>query len=151
MLTVIPDAPRVHQQGFPSHFSWEFLPAKFFDSPPVPIKASQSVFNLTSNHNNNNVIKPSSSAFEIISRAESNEELAIGTSNDRIIEEESKDVNNNSARSLRSADMNDFYEDNEKDQDTETLVSEQKFIHQQEHQKEMSNEFNDSDNVSNVL
>jgi hypothetical protein len=62
---VIPDAPRVAGQGFPSHFSWNFLPAKFFDAP---LKASQSEFNLSSNENK---LKPSNSAFEILSRSES--------------------------------------------------------------------------------
>lgn len=144
LLTVIPEAARVHQQGFPPHFSWDFLPAKFFESPTVPIKASQSVFNLSTN--NENKMKPSNSAFEILSRTESHEDLTV---NEPIKEEQisqnvldtAKDLNNNSARSLRSPELNEYL-DNERDQDTETLVSEQKFNGQQHH------EFTDTDNVS---
>lgn len=134
----------MHEQGFPSHFSWNFLPTKFYANS-VPIKASQSVFNLSTN--NENSMKTSNSAFEIISRAESNEEMSA--INEPIDEKQTKpmsarknlnklDLNNNSARSTRSSEMNDEYEI-EKELDTETLVSEQKFNGQQHIQAETDN------------
>lgn len=154
LLSIIPEAARVSSQGFPPHFSWDFLPAKFYANS-VPIKASQSVFNLSSN--NENSMKTSNSAFEIISRAESNEELSV--INQPIDEEPMKpisargnhngmDLNNNSANSLRSSDMNDEYEI-EKEPDTETLVSEQKFNGQPHHHNQA--EYNETDNVSNSI
>lgn len=92
-------------------------------------------------------MKTSNSAFEIISRAESNEELSA--INESIDEKQTKpmsarknlnklDLNNNSARSTRSSEMNDEYEI-EKELDTETLVSEQKFNGQQHIQAETDN------------
>jgi hypothetical protein len=62
-LTVIPDAPRVAEQGFPPHFTWDILPAKFYDAP---IRASHSEYNLSSNPSDSKVLKPSASAFDII-------------------------------------------------------------------------------------
>lgn len=67
-LIVVPDAPRISEQGFPPSFDWKFLPAKFSE---VPLRPAQSELNLSSNTNGNGM-KQSSSAFEIISRSNSN-------------------------------------------------------------------------------
>lgn len=135
LLTVMPDAPRVSEQGFPSHFSWDFLPAKFFDVPTI--KASQSHMNLSTHTESH--MKQSNSAFEIISRTQSNEDI---NDNEPIKEKEEsnevdkatimkgKDLNNNSAKSLRSPERyeEDFNLEDDKTNltDTETLLSEQK-------------------------
>lgn len=131
LLTVMPDAPRVAEQGFPPTFSWDSLPAKFFDVPTI--KASQSHMNLSTHTESH--MKQSNSAFEILSRTESNEDL---NDNEPIKEEEdqpqftrTKDLNNNSAKSLRSSDREEdanFAMEEEKNNstDTETLLSEQK-------------------------
>jgi hypothetical protein len=68
-LVVVPDAPRIAEQGFPSSFDWKFLPAKFYADSPM--KPAHSDFNLSSNTNGNGM-KPSNSAFEILSRSNSN-------------------------------------------------------------------------------
>lgn len=67
LLTVIPDAPRVAEQGFPPHFSWDSLPAKFYQPP---LKFSQSEINLSSN--TEGYMKQSNSAFEILSTTDGN-------------------------------------------------------------------------------
>jgi hypothetical protein len=127
----------VSEQGFPPHFSWDFLPAKFFDVPTI--KASQSHMNLSAHTESH--MKQSNSAFEIISRTESTDEL---NDNEPIKEEEfkavnnapimrAKDLNNNSAQLSRSPERydEDFNLETEEDKpnftDTETLLSEQKF------------------------
>lgn len=147
----MPDAPRVSEQGFPPHFSWDFLPAKFFDVPAI--KASQSQMNLSAHTESH--MKQSNSAFEIISRTESNEEV---NDNEPIKEEElkavdkapimrAKDLNNNSAKLPRSPEQydEDFNLEEEKTNltDTETLLSEQKLN---------GNSYNhhDEDDVSNL-
>jgi hypothetical protein len=67
LLTVIPDAPRVAEQGFPPNFTWDILPAKFYEAP---IRVARSELNLSSNHEGS-LLKPSVSSFDIISRSES--------------------------------------------------------------------------------
>ena len=62
LLTVVPEAARIAEQGFPSSFDWNFLPAKF--SNPV-LKSSQSEYALNNNISSN--LKPSNSSFEILS------------------------------------------------------------------------------------
>lgn len=71
MLTVIPEAPRIAEQGFPPNFDWKILPAKFYDSR---MKSTVSEFNLSSNPNENGM-KASSSAFELLSRSNSDSNL----------------------------------------------------------------------------
>ena len=67
LLTFIPDAPRISEQGFPPNFDWKFLPAKFYDSR---MKSTVSEFNLSSV--NENGMKAANSAFELLSRSNSN-------------------------------------------------------------------------------
>lgn len=67
LLTTIPDAPRIAEQGFPPNFDWKFLPAKFYDSR---MKSTVSEFNLSST--NENGLKAAGSAFELLSRSNSN-------------------------------------------------------------------------------
>lgn len=70
LLVVVPDAPRIAEQGFPPGFDWKFLPAKFFNGK---MKPASSEFNLSSNAMvNGNGMKPSVSSFEIVSRSHSN-------------------------------------------------------------------------------
>lgn len=66
LLVVVPDAPRIAEQGFPPSFDWKILPAKFYDT----MKPSYSEKNLSTNANENGM-KSSSSAFEILSRSNS--------------------------------------------------------------------------------
>lgn len=67
---MIPDAPRIAEQGFPSNFSWDILPAKFYEAP---LKVAHSELNLSSNPEPDsdvvvgNGMKSSKSAFEILS------------------------------------------------------------------------------------
>lgn len=68
-LVVVPEAPRIAEQGFPSSFDWKFLPAKFYAESPL--KPAHSDFNLSSNTNGNGM-KASSSAFEILSASSGN-------------------------------------------------------------------------------
>lgn len=68
LLTVIPDAPRIAEQGFPPSFDWKFMPAKFTEAK---MKPSVSEFNLSSNVMENGM-KPSISAMDILSRRNSN-------------------------------------------------------------------------------
>lgn len=70
-MNVIPDAPRVSEQGFPPNFSWEILPAKFHEAQ---IKVSHSELNLSSNNDEEVGMKQSNSAFEILSMNEANTE-----------------------------------------------------------------------------
>jgi hypothetical protein len=108
------------------------------------MKASQSVFNLSTN--NPGHLKVSNSAFEILSRAESNDELSNVREEEEFQKVEnkkishSKDLNNNSAK-LRAQTPEDYEIDKDHVTDTETLVSEQKFNGRHA-------EFNESDNVS---
>lgn len=67
-LSVIPEAPRIAEQGFPPNFDWKFLPAKFYDKK---MSFTQSDLNLSSNVNENGM-RASSSAFDILSRSNSN-------------------------------------------------------------------------------
>lgn len=67
LLTNVPDAPRIAEQGFPPNFDWKFLPAKFYDSR---MKSTVSELNLSSL--NENGMKAASSAFELLSRSNSN-------------------------------------------------------------------------------
>lgn len=64
----MPDAPRIAEQGFPATFDWKFLPPKFFSSSAM--KGAVSEFNLNSMKSNG--MKPSASAFEILSRSNTN-------------------------------------------------------------------------------
>lgn len=66
---VVPEAPRIAEQGFPPSFDWKFLPAKFYADSPL--KPAHSEINLSSNLNGNG-IKPSVSAFEILSNSSGN-------------------------------------------------------------------------------
>lgn len=68
LLIVVPDAPRIAEQGFPPSFDWKFLPAKFYNTS---LKPANSEINLSSNLNGNSM-KTSNSAFEILSRSNSN-------------------------------------------------------------------------------
>lgn len=110
------------------------------------MKASQSVFNL--NSNNPGQLKVSNSAFEILSRAESNDELSNVREEEEFQKVEitkvshSKDLNNNSAK-LRAQTPDDYEIEKDHVTDTETLVSEQKF-----NGRHAAEEFNESDNVS---
>lgn len=72
LLSVVPDAPRIAEQGFPVSFDWKFLPPKFFASS---MKGAVSEFNLNSIVGAPNGMKSSVSAFEIISRSNSNANL----------------------------------------------------------------------------
>jgi hypothetical protein len=67
LLTVVPDAPRVAEQGFPPNFTWDILPAKFYEAP---IRAAVSEMNLSMKPEGN-LLKPSVSSFEIMSRSDS--------------------------------------------------------------------------------
>ncbi|XP_070506432.1 uncharacterized protein [Chironomus tepperi] len=134
LLTVIPDAPRIAEQGFPSHFSWDNLPAKFYQPP---LKFSQSEINLSNNHTEN-VMKQSSSAFEILSTTDSNMnngddieedvQKANFTTNERPKTFNKKDLNNNSAKSNGTDEMNDDDDDvhTVETAETETLLPEDK-------------------------
>jgi hypothetical protein len=65
---VVPDAPRIAEQGFPPSFDWKFLPPKFYNSS---MKIANSDMNLNRNSDRNGM-KNSASAFEILSRNNSN-------------------------------------------------------------------------------
>ncbi|KAL7031544.1 hypothetical protein ACKWTF_007045 [Chironomus riparius] len=130
LLTVIPDAPRIAEQGFPSHFSWDNLPAKFYQPP---LKFSRSEINLSSN-STENVMKQSSSAFEILSTTDSNmnneediQKVDFMT-NERPKTFNKKDLNNNSAKSNGTDEMNDDDDDvhTVETAETETLLPEDK-------------------------
>lgn len=93
-LVVVPDAPRIAEQGFPPSFDWKFLPAKFSD---VPMKPAHSEINLSSNANGiSNGMKPSVSAFEIVTRSDSNlaeDEPEVEAKEEVVVKRSAKKVN----------------------------------------------------------
>lgn len=69
-LSVVPDAPRIAEQGFPLSFDWKFLPPKFFTN--AALKGAMSEFHLNQIGVAPNGLKSSVSAFEILSRSNTN-------------------------------------------------------------------------------
>lgn len=68
LLVVVPEAPRISEQGFPPSFDWKFLPPKFYNSA---MKPANSEMNLKSNFIGNGM-KVSTSAFKVLSLSNSN-------------------------------------------------------------------------------
>lgn len=88
LLVVVPDAPRIAEQGFPPSFDWKFLPAKFYNSS---MKPANSDFNISNNLNGNGM-KNSTSAFEILSRNNSNVDDEEEKSDEVVVKKEAKTI-----------------------------------------------------------
>ncbi|KAG5684639.1 hypothetical protein PVAND_013859 [Polypedilum vanderplanki] len=129
LLTVIPDAPRIAEQGFPSNFTWDILPAKFYEAP---LRVAHSELNLSNNINDGGM-KPSVSSFEIISRSddmynngeeETHEEEITKVEIKKVNRPKSftkRDVNNNSAKRAPTPIPPPLPQEENDDDDVETV------------------------------